>query len=158
PTKHQCSPGCSAMWRHGTARSMRPRSHDDKILSGEHCLWMDGPRLPGGEGGIRTHEPLAQPPVFKTGAFNRSATSPQSMQWLVFHSIRPRTPIRCPARRRAALSAGRFLENRGRNAIAAVLFAAVQGRIGDPEHLLGHPVLTTRDVVHAAEAEARGHV
>src|SRR5205807_2199181 len=37
-------------------------------------------------------------------------------------------------------------------------FAAVQGRIGDPEHLLGHPVLTTRDVVHAAEAEARGHV
>src|SRR5438105_550943 len=53
------------MWQHGTARSMRPRSHDDKILSGEHCLWMDGPRLPGGEGGIRTHEPLAQPPVFK---------------------------------------------------------------------------------------------
>jgi hypothetical protein len=30
----------------------------------------------GGEGGIRTHEALANPPVFKTGAFNRSATSP----------------------------------------------------------------------------------
>src|SRR5207248_9562396 len=62
------------------------------------------------------------------------------------------------ARRRAALSATRFLENRGRNAIAAGLLAAVQGRIGDPEHLLGHPVLTTRVVVHAAQAEARGHV
>ena len=32
--------------------------------------------LNGGEGGIRTHEGLAPLPVFKTGAFNRSATSP----------------------------------------------------------------------------------
>ena len=30
----------------------------------------------GGWGGIRTHEGLAPLPVFKTGAFNRSATSP----------------------------------------------------------------------------------
>ncbi len=30
----------------------------------------------GGEGGIRTHETCEGPPVFKTGAFNRSATSP----------------------------------------------------------------------------------
>ena len=30
----------------------------------------------GGEGEIRTHEPREGPPVFKTGAFNRSATSP----------------------------------------------------------------------------------
>ena len=30
----------------------------------------------GGEGGIRTHGGLAPTPVFKTGAFNRSATSP----------------------------------------------------------------------------------
>ena len=30
----------------------------------------------GGEGGIRTHEGLAPLPVFKTGAFNRSATPP----------------------------------------------------------------------------------
>ena len=29
-----------------------------------------------GQGGIRTHETLARPPVFKTGAFNRSATCP----------------------------------------------------------------------------------
>jgi hypothetical protein len=31
---------------------------------------------PGGWGGIRTHEELAPLPVFKTGAFNRSATHP----------------------------------------------------------------------------------
>ena len=30
----------------------------------------------GGQGGIRTHEGLAPLPVFKTGAFNRSATCP----------------------------------------------------------------------------------
>ena len=30
----------------------------------------------GGEGGIRTHGPREGTPVFKTGAFNRSATSP----------------------------------------------------------------------------------
>jgi hypothetical protein len=31
----------------------------------------------GGWGGIRTHEALAGLPVFKTGAFNRSATHPR---------------------------------------------------------------------------------
>src|SRR5215469_6868119 len=31
----------------------------------------------GGWGGIRTHGALASPPVFKTGAFNRSATHPE---------------------------------------------------------------------------------
>ncbi len=30
----------------------------------------------GGEGGIRTHETIARPPVFETGAFSHSATSP----------------------------------------------------------------------------------
>jgi hypothetical protein len=30
----------------------------------------------GGEGGIRTHESLAALPVFETGPFNRSGTSP----------------------------------------------------------------------------------
>jgi hypothetical protein len=30
----------------------------------------------GGEGGIRTLDTLSSIPVFKTGAFNRSATSP----------------------------------------------------------------------------------
>ena len=33
----------------------------------------------GGWGGIRTHETLARLPVFKTGAFNRSATHPHSL-------------------------------------------------------------------------------
>ena len=33
-------------------------------------------RPPGGEGGIRTLERLSPLPVFKTGAFNHSATSP----------------------------------------------------------------------------------
>src|SRR5258705_5004647 len=31
----------------------------------------------GGEGGIRTHDTLARIPVFETGTFNRSATSPK---------------------------------------------------------------------------------
>ena len=33
-------------------------------------------RLRGGEGGIRTHGTLAGTPVFETGTFNHSATSP----------------------------------------------------------------------------------
>ena len=32
--------------------------------------------LTGGEGGIRTHDTLARIPVFETGTFNRSVTSP----------------------------------------------------------------------------------
>ena len=44
--------------------------------SSVHRIGMD--RLVGGEGGIRTHGFLAKTPVFKTGAFNRSATSPFS--------------------------------------------------------------------------------
>lgn len=36
-------------------------------------LW----RRYGGWGGIRTHETVSRLPVFKTGAFNRSATHPQ---------------------------------------------------------------------------------
>jgi hypothetical protein len=31
----------------------------------------------GGGGGIRTHETVARLPVFKTGAFNHSATPPR---------------------------------------------------------------------------------
>ncbi len=33
-------------------------------------------RAAGGEGGIRTHDTLARIPVFETGTFNRSVTSP----------------------------------------------------------------------------------
>ena len=37
--------------------------------------------LPGGEGGIRTHDEIAPIPVFETGALNRSATSPQTLDY-----------------------------------------------------------------------------
>ena len=41
-------------------------------------LWAVPTAAPtGGEGGIRTHGRVAPAPVFKTGAINRSATSPQ---------------------------------------------------------------------------------
>ena len=40
----------------------------------------------GGEGGIRTHGKLAPTPVFKTGAFNHSATSPH---WGLYMRIEP---------------------------------------------------------------------
>ena len=35
--------------------------------------------ISGGEGEIRTHERVAPLPVFKTGAFNRSAISPYTI-------------------------------------------------------------------------------
>lgn len=35
----------------------------------------------GGWGGIRTHETLSRLPVFKTGAFNRSATHPSMLRY-----------------------------------------------------------------------------
>jgi hypothetical protein len=39
----------------------------------------------GGWGGIRTHDGLSPMPVFKTGAFNRSATHPR---WnLIYHRM-----------------------------------------------------------------------
>jgi hypothetical protein len=48
----------------------------------------------GGEGGIRTHGPREGTPVFKTGAINRSATSPHvnSKTYRIFFA--PRTGIR----------------------------------------------------------------
>ncbi len=39
---------------------------------------VGGARVSGGEGGIRTHGGIATTPVFKTGAFDHSATSPGS--------------------------------------------------------------------------------
>ena len=52
-----------------------------------HCTWegaksevieTNGIRVYGGEGGIRTRDTLADIPVFETGAFNHSATSPEA--------------------------------------------------------------------------------
>ena len=49
----------------------------------------NGPPLgPGGGGGIRTHGTLASTPVFKTGAFNRSATPPWSGRYVARFSWR----------------------------------------------------------------------
>jgi hypothetical protein len=45
-------------------------------LAANHVNGRRGRGFPGGEGGIRTHGRIAPTPVFKTGAFNRSATSP----------------------------------------------------------------------------------
>ena len=49
--------------------SVPPVSHGAILCGGESSE-------SGGGGGIRTHETLPRLPVFKTGAFNRSATPP----------------------------------------------------------------------------------
>ena len=51
-----------------------PGIHDG-LGAGE--LWQWHKKEDGGGGGIRTHETLSRLPVFKTGAFNRSATPPE---------------------------------------------------------------------------------
>ncbi len=47
---------------------------------GKILPWLDGEklfsRMGGGGGGIRTHETVSRLPVFKTGAFDHSATPP----------------------------------------------------------------------------------
>jgi hypothetical protein len=50
--------------------------------SATDLLIQTGPEGPGGGGGIRTHGTLASTPVFKTGAFNRSATPPWSGRYV----------------------------------------------------------------------------
>jgi hypothetical protein len=42
--------------------------------------------LDGGGGGIRTHERRQPLPVFKTGAFNRSATPPPVADLILYHA------------------------------------------------------------------------
>jgi hypothetical protein len=58
----------------------------------------------GGEGGIRTHESLAALPVFETGPFNRSGTSPDSMQSRYRFWLRP-LPLNIRAPRMLAYAA-----------------------------------------------------
>ena len=59
---------------------MKPLTTPQAILSGFALIALVITSLPysssGGWGGIRTHETLSRLPVFKTGAFNRSATHP----------------------------------------------------------------------------------
>src|SRR5882672_1202593 len=47
-------------------------THRDRV----GCRSKRGEAGSGGEGGIRTHDTLARIPVFETGTFNRSVTSP----------------------------------------------------------------------------------
>jgi hypothetical protein len=47
-------------------------------------------RLAGGEGGIRTPGTVSRTPVFKTGAFNHSATSPELPQFYYSPQFTPR--------------------------------------------------------------------
>ena len=42
-------------------------------------------KFDGGEGGIRTHERVAPLLVFKTSAFNRSATSPEIIHTIYYY-------------------------------------------------------------------------
>src|SRR5580704_5010428 len=56
----------------------------------------------GGEGGIRTPDTLSGMPVFKTGAINRSATSPQLLQF--YYTLRGCMKQRMGARRRLSCS------------------------------------------------------
>jgi hypothetical protein len=55
----------------------------------------------GGSGEIRTHERLATLPVFKTGAFNHSATLPYSgsdaMRARILHTLPPQSRINSAA-------------------------------------------------------------
>jgi hypothetical protein len=60
-----------------------PKGHPvlEFLLASSCCIFLRNPQYGsekiGGWGGIRTHETLARLPVFKTGAFNHSATHPQ---------------------------------------------------------------------------------
>ena len=51
-------------------------------------------RYIGGRGGIRTHERLAPLPVFKTGAFDHSATLPNFYPPVLVPDIRPTRILR----------------------------------------------------------------
>jgi hypothetical protein len=59
-----------------------------------HC------RLCGGEGGIRTPDTLSGMPVFKTGVFNRSTTSPAIYSFTTVLILRQarNQELKCPAR------------------------------------------------------------
>ena len=85
-------------------------------------------RLIGGGGGIRTHGDLSTTPVFKTGAFNRSATPPMPRLYYGFAHHHPQpstqmssrdfiTPVQSSATtsERAVERPGRIHDRDGRN-------------------------------------------
>src|SRR5687768_16960012 len=73
-----------------------PVSRKPPEIPGVFALFL---AISNGGGGIRTHGTLAGTPVFKTGAFNRSATPPgrvsgrfQHYTWRLIRSIYARSP------------------------------------------------------------------
>jgi len=56
--------------------------------------WMELRRKSGGEGGIRTPDTLSGMPVFKTGAINRSATSPGASDEAILRGIAEHYTVR----------------------------------------------------------------
>src|SRR5690606_39352759 len=82
--------GARRAGRRGTTEESRRGGRVHSLPAGDGDSVQPGPRsetvgrrigddrtvTPGGSGGIRTHERVAPLPVFKTGAFNRSATLP----------------------------------------------------------------------------------
>jgi hypothetical protein len=69
-------------------RLLRPKSETHEVATGsvpqEGTVIADRVESAGGWGGIRTHETVARLPVFKTGAFNRSATHPDRFLHVAF--------------------------------------------------------------------------
>ncbi len=61
---------------HSRMPESRPRTRCNEVVFPGQLEPV--PRCYGGEGGIRTPDTLSGMPVFKTGAINRSATSPRS--------------------------------------------------------------------------------
>jgi hypothetical protein len=70
------APSLRSGWRSRWVAPLSPAPHNQNRTRGR--AYFDCAN--GGEGEIRTHEPRKGPPVFKTGAFNRSATSPKSLK------------------------------------------------------------------------------
>jgi hypothetical protein len=86
----------------------------EAIAAGNYRIWRPG--LVGGGGGIRTHERLSPLTLFKTGAFNRSATPPcsylgASITLAGGYIVRKMSSSRAPA---SARRPGSRLDIRGR--------------------------------------------
>jgi hypothetical protein len=112
----KATPSSLAILRPGTAGSkndpasnerstgpfiVEPVDPNEPTLHHQIKMARMGPLLFGGEGGIRTHDTLARIPVFETGTFNHSATSP--ILQLPCHQHEPE-PVLAPARAQSALN------------------------------------------------------
>jgi hypothetical protein len=70
--------------RHQRMRRVSDSYNHSEGVAGTDVSGTDNQRT-GGEGGIRTPDTVSRIPVFKTGAFNRSATSP-----IIFFNMLPK--------------------------------------------------------------------